>query len=326
MAKVANNGYQLNVKQEGGEQPGEDKDFLRKMFIGGLAAVTTEDGLREFFRQWGDVVDVVVMRDPATKRSRGFGFITYSSPTMVDKAQAARPHVIDGNLVHKNHTIKYVLVDVKKSVYKQELAKKLAQQGTMTPPGGSPGAQGGYQQPPNAYNPQAYGYPPQAAPPAGAYNGWPGYGQPPAAGYQQGPPAYGAYGGPQQNGNAGWNAAYPNPAGWGQNGYGAASAPAPPVAPAAGQAPPANGWNANGASQNFGDYQQTYNGGPQKAGNLQANRMNPYSVSSAPNYGSTSAGYANMYGSPNNLNMSKTQSTHDKSAYGGGVKKATRQY
>ncbi|XP_037949476.1 ribonucleoprotein RB97D-like [Teleopsis dalmanni] len=406
MAKVANNGYQLNVKQEGGEQPGEDKDFLRKMFIGGLAAVTTEDGLREFFRQWGDVVDVVVMRDPATKRSRGFGFITYSSPTMVDKAQAARPHVIDGKTVdskralprpelgkpenstsikkifvgglkeyhdeqaltehfsqfgnvisvkvltdkatgrkrgfafvefddydavdkavlHKNHTIKYVLVDVKKSVYKQELAKKLAQQGTMTPPGGSPGAQGGYQQPPNAYNPQAYGYPPQAAPPAGAYNGWPGYGQPPAAGYQQGPPAYGAYGGPQQNGNAGWNAAYPNPAGWGQNGYGAASAPAPPVAPAAGQAPPANGWNANGASQNFGDYQQTYNGGPQKAGNLQANRMNPYSVSSAPNYGSTSAGYANMYGSPNNLNMSKTQSTHDKSAYGGGVKKATRQY
>lgn len=41
-------------------------------------------------------MDVVVMKDPQTKRSRGFGFITYSRSHMVDEAQKNRPHKIDG--------------------------------------------------------------------------------------------------------------------------------------------------------------------------------------------------------------------------------------
>lgn len=40
------------------------------------------------------------MKDPKTKRSRGFGFISYSRSSMVDDAQQARPHVIDGRLVN----------------------------------------------------------------------------------------------------------------------------------------------------------------------------------------------------------------------------------
>lgn len=71
-------------------------EHLRKLFIGGLAPYTTEEGLKVFYGQWGKVVDVVVMRDATTKRSRGFGFITYTKSLMVDKAQENRPHVIDG--------------------------------------------------------------------------------------------------------------------------------------------------------------------------------------------------------------------------------------
>lgn len=41
------------------------------------------------------VVDAVVMRDPTTKRSRGFGFITYTKASSVDEAQKNRPHIID---------------------------------------------------------------------------------------------------------------------------------------------------------------------------------------------------------------------------------------
>ena len=78
------------------QQDISELEHLRKLFIGGLAPYTTEDSLRTFYNKWGKVVDVVVMKDPSTKRSRGFGFITYTKSHMVDAAQENRPHVIDG--------------------------------------------------------------------------------------------------------------------------------------------------------------------------------------------------------------------------------------
>lgn len=38
-------------------------------------------------------------------RSRGFGFITYSQPDMVDAAQAARPHKLDGKVVEPKRAV-----------------------------------------------------------------------------------------------------------------------------------------------------------------------------------------------------------------------------
>ncbi|THD18587.1 Heterogeneous nuclear ribonucleoprotein A2 [Fasciola hepatica] len=72
---------------------------FRKLFIGGLTPQTTETMLKDFYSQWGEIVDVVVMKDSASHRSRGFGFITYKEPEMVDTAQANRPHEIDGKTV-----------------------------------------------------------------------------------------------------------------------------------------------------------------------------------------------------------------------------------
>ena len=66
-----------------------------KLFIGGLSYETTEDKLKGHFEQWGEIVECVVMRDPQTRRSRGFGFITYKKAHMVDAAKNFRPHVID---------------------------------------------------------------------------------------------------------------------------------------------------------------------------------------------------------------------------------------
>lgn len=45
------------------------------------------------------------MKDPKTKRSRGFGFITYSRAYMVDDAQAARPHKVDGRVVEPKRAV-----------------------------------------------------------------------------------------------------------------------------------------------------------------------------------------------------------------------------
>ncbi|XP_043948065.1 RNA-binding protein Musashi homolog 2 [Drosophila biarmipes] len=74
-------------------------EHLRKIFIGGLSTQTTVDTLLEFFRQFGAVADAVVMRDPVSNHSRGFGFVTYVDPTSVEKVQKARPHTIDNKAV-----------------------------------------------------------------------------------------------------------------------------------------------------------------------------------------------------------------------------------
>ncbi|XP_051735349.1 heterogeneous nuclear ribonucleoprotein A1b [Ctenopharyngodon idella] len=85
-------------------QPREPEQ-LRKLFIGGLSFETTDDSLRAHFEQWGTLTDCVVMKDPNTKRSRGFGFVTYSSVTEVDAAMDARPHKVDGRLVEPKRAV-----------------------------------------------------------------------------------------------------------------------------------------------------------------------------------------------------------------------------
>ncbi|XP_016376489.1 heterogeneous nuclear ribonucleoprotein A1-like isoform X1 [Sinocyclocheilus rhinocerous] len=85
-------------------QPREPEQ-LRKLFIGGLSFETTDDSLRAHFEQWGTLTDCVVMKDPNTKRSRGFGFVTYSSVFEVDASMDARPHKVDGRLVEPKRAV-----------------------------------------------------------------------------------------------------------------------------------------------------------------------------------------------------------------------------
>ncbi|CAD6233920.1 GSCOCG00007397001-RA-CDS [Cotesia congregata] len=82
-----------------------EPEHVRKLFIGGLDYRTTDDSLKKHFEQWGEIVDVVVMKDPKTKRSRGFGFITYSRAHMVDDAQRARPHQVDNRVVEPKRAV-----------------------------------------------------------------------------------------------------------------------------------------------------------------------------------------------------------------------------
>jgi RNA recognition motif-containing protein len=55
--------------------------------------------LRKHFKQYGTVQDAVVMKDPVTKRSRGFGFVTFAEVSAVDNALANEPHTIDSRKV-----------------------------------------------------------------------------------------------------------------------------------------------------------------------------------------------------------------------------------
>uniref|UniRef100_A0A8C0NTX2 RRM domain-containing protein n=1 Tax=Canis lupus familiaris TaxID=9615 RepID=A0A8C0NTX2_CANLF len=86
------------------ESPKEPEQ-LRKLFIGGLSFETTDESLRSHFEQWGTLTDCVVMRDPNTKRSRGFGFVTYATVEEVDAAMNARPHKVDGRVVEPKRAV-----------------------------------------------------------------------------------------------------------------------------------------------------------------------------------------------------------------------------
>jgi len=72
---------------------------LRKIFVGGLNYSTTDETLNTYFASFGEIVDSVVMTFPDNKRSRGFGFVEYSSLAEVDACQNARPHKLDGKTV-----------------------------------------------------------------------------------------------------------------------------------------------------------------------------------------------------------------------------------
>ncbi|KAL7610494.1 glycine-rich RNA-binding protein 4, mitochondrial [Lactuca sativa] len=57
-----------------------------KLFVGGLAYATDEMGLKEAFQQYGEVIDVRVITDRDSGRSRGFGFVSYTSADAANSA------------------------------------------------------------------------------------------------------------------------------------------------------------------------------------------------------------------------------------------------
>lgn len=75
------------------------------MFIGGLTYSTTDEMLKDYYQQWGELVDYIVMKDTATKRSRGFGFVTFAEASSVDDAMNNRPHIIDGKTVEAKRAL-----------------------------------------------------------------------------------------------------------------------------------------------------------------------------------------------------------------------------
>lgn len=58
----------------------------KKLFVGGLNWKTTDDGLRQAFERFGDIVEAKVITDRETGRSRGFGFVTFSDDSSADSA------------------------------------------------------------------------------------------------------------------------------------------------------------------------------------------------------------------------------------------------
>lgn len=64
----------------------DDQNQNNKLFVGNISWDSTEDSLKEFFSQAGEVVEVKIIIDKQTGRSKGFGFITMADEEGATKA------------------------------------------------------------------------------------------------------------------------------------------------------------------------------------------------------------------------------------------------
>uniref|UniRef100_A0A5B6ZGP6 RRM domain-containing protein n=1 Tax=Davidia involucrata TaxID=16924 RepID=A0A5B6ZGP6_DAVIN len=75
-----------------------------KIFIGGLARETTSAQFLKHFGRYGEITDSVIMKDRKTGQPRGFGFVTYADPSVVDRI-IEDTHVFNGKQVEIKRTI-----------------------------------------------------------------------------------------------------------------------------------------------------------------------------------------------------------------------------
>jgi RNA recognition motif-containing protein len=66
--------------------------------VGGISHETTKEGLKEYFAQFGEVTESVIIRDGA-QHSRGFGFITFANSDSVENTLSKREHTLDKKLI-----------------------------------------------------------------------------------------------------------------------------------------------------------------------------------------------------------------------------------
>lgn len=70
-----------------------------RLFIGNLSWNTTDTDLTELVAPHAEVIDVAVISDRDTGRSRGFGFVTIESDQLQDVIKALDGQDVDGRAI-----------------------------------------------------------------------------------------------------------------------------------------------------------------------------------------------------------------------------------
>jgi len=78
-------------------------DNQNKLYVGNLSYNTTVDLLKEAFGKFGDIVDVVIITDRMSGRSKGFGFVEFAKAEDATKAvEEMNGKELDGRAVVVN--------------------------------------------------------------------------------------------------------------------------------------------------------------------------------------------------------------------------------
>ena len=70
-------GSQVNWATSPGGTPKQDTSLHHHIFIGDLSPEIDTETLRNAFAPFGEISDCRVVRDPATNKSKGYGFVSF---------------------------------------------------------------------------------------------------------------------------------------------------------------------------------------------------------------------------------------------------------
>ncbi|XP_034545696.1 RNA-binding motif protein, X chromosome isoform X2 [Notolabrus celidotus] len=119
-----------------------EADRPGKLFIGGLNTETTEKALEQYFSKYGRIVEVLLMKDRETNKSRGFAFVTFETPADAkDAAREMNGKSLDGKPIKVEQATKPQF----ESSGRREFSRS---RGPPRGPRGSRGGPGGMRSPP----------------------------------------------------------------------------------------------------------------------------------------------------------------------------------
>lgn len=100
-AALASSNASANSNSDTTPTGSRDTTFT-KIFVGGLPYHTTDKTLHDYFKQFGEIEEAVVITDRQTQKSRGYGFVTMKERADAEKACKDPNPIIDGRKANVN--------------------------------------------------------------------------------------------------------------------------------------------------------------------------------------------------------------------------------
>ncbi|XP_067053556.1 RNA-binding protein 38-like [Acropora muricata] len=74
----------------------DDDTKFTKLFVGGIPYHTKDETMKEYFMQFDDIVEAVIIREKNSQRSKGYGFVTMATKEGAERACVNKRPMIDG--------------------------------------------------------------------------------------------------------------------------------------------------------------------------------------------------------------------------------------